>query len=436
MHDEPLIRNISDTARWVATHRAIETERSDALFHDPFARKLAGERGAQIAREFARTGEWAWALRTHLFDRAILACVEQGCDTVVNLAAGLDARPYRLRLPPSLRWVEVDLPDILVEKEEMLGGETPVCRLQRVGLDLADGAARRELLARLGSSAQSALIVTEGLLIYFAREDVLGLARDLAAHASIHRWALDLTSPGLLKMAQQSWGQRLAQGSSSLQFGPPEGPAFFEPAGWKAVEVHSIFKAAARARRVPFPMRLLALLPESSGHQGGRPWGGVCLMGRVGSAGAAGGREGLDRSPLRGTSPGKPPAGTFARSDNLAPDRADRLCGAQPGAGALCFHHVSASNGIHGPMDAAHSERRVATAAALGGRSAGFLRRQSSTRRSNGAATGSPRRSDGGTSASCTCLRSVAKGVGAVHALHEAEVVAPSRSRGRDRAGR
>src|SRR5713226_7063171 len=47
---EPLIRNISDTARWVAVYRARESERPDALFKDTFARKLAGQRGEEIAR--------------------------------------------------------------------------------------------------------------------------------------------------------------------------------------------------------------------------------------------------------------------------------------------------------------------------------------------------------------------------------------------------
>ncbi len=42
------VQNISDTARWAAVFRARETERPDALFRDPYARRLAGERGFQI----------------------------------------------------------------------------------------------------------------------------------------------------------------------------------------------------------------------------------------------------------------------------------------------------------------------------------------------------------------------------------------------------
>src|SRR5467141_5265857 len=109
------IRNISDTARWVAVYRARETERPDALFRDPFARRLAGQRGEEIAAALSgrMREEWPLVLRTYLFDSFIADTVLQGADMVVNLAAGLDTRPYRMDLPRSLQWVEVDLPEIL-----------------------------------------------------------------------------------------------------------------------------------------------------------------------------------------------------------------------------------------------------------------------------------------------------------------------------------
>src|SRR5262245_53513311 len=118
---DPLIRDISDTARWIATYRARETERDDAVFRDPFARALAGERGERIARALPFSEENAWAVvtRTYLIDRAIARLLPSGVDVVVNLAAGLDTRPYRLPLPPELRWIEVDLPEIFDYKEEV-----------------------------------------------------------------------------------------------------------------------------------------------------------------------------------------------------------------------------------------------------------------------------------------------------------------------------
>ena len=111
---EPLIRNISDTARWAAVFRARESERSDALFRDPYARRLAGDRGEQIAASMTmhNRNSWSWVMRTYVFDQYIERMLGAGVDTVLNLAAGLDARPYRMSVPPALRWIEVDLPEL------------------------------------------------------------------------------------------------------------------------------------------------------------------------------------------------------------------------------------------------------------------------------------------------------------------------------------
>ncbi len=215
---EPLLRNISDTALWVAIYRARETDRPDALFRDPFARKLAGERGEQIARDLEKGQryEWPYVARTVRFDQIIREQLKQGADMVINLAAGLDTRPYHMELPASLKWVEVDLPAMIDYKEAILGGEKPRCALERVRLDLTDVAARRELFARLGSSARRVLVITEGLLTYLTRDEVTALGRDLAAQASFRDWAIDLCSPGLLKMLQDNLGA-LEKGRLTLE---------------------------------------------------------------------------------------------------------------------------------------------------------------------------------------------------------------------------
>jgi len=278
--NEPLVRNISDTALWAAVYRARETERPRPLFRDPYARRLAGTRGEEIAASipFSEKATWAWVARTVLYDQFITEQVQQGVDMVVNLAAGLDARPYRMTLPPALRWVEVDLPGILDYKEEILRDETPACALEHVRLDLADFNTRRELFARLGRNAKHALIVTEGLLIYLTAEQIGSWAMDLAAAPGFERWVLDLSSPGLLRMLQKNMGPQLSQGGAKLQFAPSEGPGFFARYGWKAIDVRSQLKTAARLGLPPFLLRMMAMLPESKGAQGSRPWSGVCLF--------------------------------------------------------------------------------------------------------------------------------------------------------------
>jgi methyltransferase (TIGR00027 family) len=280
---EPLIRTISDTALLAAVYRARETERPDALFRDPFARRLAGKRGDQIADSipFSDRATWAWVTRTYLFDQFIAEQCQQGVDMVINLAAGLDTRPYRMALPAALQWIEVDLQKILSYKEEILADEKPVCALERVRLDLSDAAARRALFAQLGRRAARILILAEGLLAYFSAEQVRALAEDLAAPPAFERWILDLMSPGLLRLLQKNLGPSLRESGSSLQFGPKEGPEFFVPCGWKPVDVRSPLKTAARLKRLSFGMRLLSLLPQSNGRQGSRPWSGICLLARI-----------------------------------------------------------------------------------------------------------------------------------------------------------
>ncbi len=277
---EPLIRNISDTARWAAVYRARENDLPNPLFRDPFAGRLAGERGEQIAKSmpFSNRHTWSWITRTYLFDRFITEQVQQGVDMVVNLAAGLDARPYRMALPSSLKWIEVDLPELLAYKEEILGSEKPVCALERIPLDLSNVPARRKLLGQLSRKANKALIITEGLIVYFTADEVGALAQDLAASQNFQRWLLDMPSPGLLRMLQKNMGSQLSQAGAPLKFGPQEGPEFFARYGWKPLDVQSMFRTAARLKRLPLWMRLFAIFPEPAGPAGSRPWSGVCLF--------------------------------------------------------------------------------------------------------------------------------------------------------------
>jgi len=274
------MQNVSDTARWAAVFRARETERPDALFRDPFARRLAGTRGFEMT-ENLRDGNkhaWAWTARTVVFDEFLAREIKNGADMILNLAAGLDARPYRMTLPASLQWVEADLPGILAYKEEILAGENPVCALERIRVDLSVRGARRELFSELQRRARRVVVITEGLVVYFEREEVAALAEDLSANESFARWMVDIASPGLLHMIQRTSGKQLSEVGAPLRFGPPEGPEFFAAYGWRVGEVRGMLKTAAQFGRPPFFLRLLARLPEPQGKQGRQPWSGVCLL--------------------------------------------------------------------------------------------------------------------------------------------------------------
>ena len=282
MSDEAsFVRNVSDTARWVAYFRACETQRADALFRDPYAERLAGEHGFQIANTLAdgNKHEWAWVARTYLFDQFLAREIKEGATLVINLAAGLDARPYRMELPPTLQWVEVDLPEIISYKQNVLANEQPKCRLERISLDLSDGPARRKLFADLDRRAKKIVVASEGLLIYFTPEEVASLARDLASTSHFRNWVIDLASPGQLRLMQRSTGKQLSEAGAAFKFGPAEGAKFFTPHGWDPSDVQGMLKTAAQFNRAP--AELLSLLPEPKGAPGNYPWTGVCLLKRT-----------------------------------------------------------------------------------------------------------------------------------------------------------
>ena len=279
----PLIRNISDTAQWAAVFRAQETERRDALFRDPLARRLAGERGEQIASAMTMhtKNAWSWVMRTYVFDQYVERQLAAGVDTVLNLAAGLDARPFRMAVSPTLRWIEVDLPELLAYKEEILAGEKPRCILERVPMDLSDVARRRALFSQIGASSKRVLIISEGLLVYLSADDVGVLATDLARQPAFRYWICDILSPGLLEMLRREGGAELERAGAPFKFAPPEGPEIFRRYGWQPLLVRSTLKAASRAGRLPWALKLFGLFPEANGAQGKRPWAGLCLLERA-----------------------------------------------------------------------------------------------------------------------------------------------------------
>jgi methyltransferase (TIGR00027 family) len=281
------IENVSDTARWVAVYRAMESDRRDAIFRDPFARRLAGAKGQEIVDSMPRGTQAAWAMivRTAVFDEIILDRVAAGVDCVLNLAAGLDARAWRMSsLPPTLRWIDVDLPGILDYKADMLRDEKPVVRYEAVKVDLTDAARRRALFAQVGAESSRVLVLSEGLLIYLAPDDVAGLARDLHDPQSFRWWVIDLASPMLLKWMSRSWGKRVDAANAPFRFAPEESTKFFEPYGWREEQFRSSWLESKRLNRqmpLAWLWTLVGKLRSRQTQEGFARFSGIVLLQRT-----------------------------------------------------------------------------------------------------------------------------------------------------------
>ena len=258
---ESSIHDVSDTALWVAHYRALETERSDALFHDPLAKVLVGERGRAIAESMKATSlhvQWSVVIRTRIIDRYIEELIGEGIDAVINLGAGLDTRPYRLKLPPGFRWIEVDMPGPIERKEKLLAGEKLVCHLERVGLDLADDAKRRAFLTRVGGECKKALVLTEGVIPYLSEEQVASLGRDIHSQRGLAFWVAEYFSPLLFRFLKNSQRMKKMKNAPFLFF-PKDWYGLFAGAGWEPREMRYISVESMKLGR-PIPRPWWAIL--------------------------------------------------------------------------------------------------------------------------------------------------------------------------------
>jgi methyltransferase (TIGR00027 family) len=256
---DTLIGNVSDTAFWIAHYRALESQRADALFHDPLAGVLAGDRGKQIARGMPRAFMTAWfiVIRTCIIDDYLRFAIAQGADIVLNLGAGLDTRPYRMDLPSSLLWVEADYPDIIDLKQKRLSREAPRCRLERVKLDLACLPERRQLFASVNARGKKMVVLTEGVIPYLNVEAVGSLADDLRALDHACYWIVDYMAPAIIQHRQRLMKTKMQ--NAPFQFKPGDWFGLFRGHGWHLREIRYLSEEGERRHRpirVPLPYKL------------------------------------------------------------------------------------------------------------------------------------------------------------------------------------
>jgi len=124
---------------------------------------------------------------------------------VVDLGAGLDARPFRMALPPKLRWFEVDLPEVFEKKEPALEALGACVRII-VPADLR-GRWSESLLGAGFEVGRPTLWLAEGLLFYLQPPTVdrlLEEAGQLSATGS--RFAADVFGTALRRT--RDWGPR------------------------------------------------------------------------------------------------------------------------------------------------------------------------------------------------------------------------------------
>lgn len=263
-YDVP-VSHIADTAFLSALYRVAESERPDALFKDPQAKILAAPRAKELTDRIAyEETRWLMAIRTAIVDHLIIDLVQsQQVDTIVNVACGLDTRPYRLNLPKRLRWIEADLPGIIDYKTETLVNERPTCQLDRIALDLTETSARKQLWSYFGRDSKHTILLTEGLLYYLSEETVTAMAEEFHAQDAIEWWIADLLPESAIAwMLKQLKRDMSPPGQVAIRFAPEEGYRFFETLGWLPLQFETFGEASeVLGRDLPDSLQV----PEASG---------------------------------------------------------------------------------------------------------------------------------------------------------------------------
>jgi methyltransferase (TIGR00027 family) len=181
------LQAVSRTAVGVARVRAYESSRDDRLFDDPLAAAFVEAAGADAMPDETPTPQrralaFHVIIRTRYYDDCLRDAVASGCRQVVLLAAGLDARGFRLDWPVGTRLFEVDLQEVFTVKEQVLAksGAAPRCERLVVPADLT-GDWLEALHAAGFEPAQRTAWLVEGLLVYLGRDDARKLLETVTA---------------------------------------------------------------------------------------------------------------------------------------------------------------------------------------------------------------------------------------------------------------
>ncbi|WP_250123447.1 SAM-dependent methyltransferase [Chroococcidiopsis sp. CCMEE 29] len=235
---------VSFTAKVMAAARAIETQRPDALFIDPFAEQLAGADAIQAAiprlEEYEKRGRPFSSVRTRFFDDFLMNC-SHDVRQVVLLGAGMDTRAFRLNWKAGTHIYEIDHSDVLHYKESVLAGIHPHCTRHSICADLKESRWSQLLLEQGYQSSEPSIWLLEGFLYYLNSTEVHNLLTKLKNMTILGSWfGTDVINSVVLN-GPDEWAKYW---QSSCDH--PE--SFLANYGWKATAIQPGEKGASFGR--------------------------------------------------------------------------------------------------------------------------------------------------------------------------------------------
>ncbi|MGW6446773.1 class I SAM-dependent methyltransferase [Lentzea sp. NPDC055074] len=175
--------------------RALDSERPASVLHDDEAKRAVD----RIDYDFGKTGmnttsAVGVAIRGRVLDDWTREFLRRtpSC-TVLHLACGLDTRAHRIERPDTVRWVDVDMPDVVALRHKLLPEPRGDYRL------VASSVTEEAWLAEVPAD-RPVVAVFEGLSMYLTQAE---------GHALISRITSRFPSGELLFDVYGSWGIKL-----------------------------------------------------------------------------------------------------------------------------------------------------------------------------------------------------------------------------------
>ena len=232
-----------------AAVRAHESKRADRLFDDPWAALLAGQveqkwSGHSSTNSNSRGSDPAIVIRTKFFDDFLLhAAAEYQIRQVVIVTTGMDTRAFRLAWPEGTRLFELDQPELLAQKEQLLSsaGASPTCWRQILGIDLRDFYWADALCQAGFDPLQRSVWLLEGLLYHLPESSALHLINVITAlSAAESRLGFNIMNHDLLTSPlHRALIESLEKAGIPVTFTMDEPEVVLAERGWSAIAVQN-----------------------------------------------------------------------------------------------------------------------------------------------------------------------------------------------------
>lgn len=240
---------LSETALITLWAKGVEFGRGDALLKDAQAARLLNLIDYDFAKfEQAVMSQVGCCARAALIDnhtRRFLA--EHPDGVVIQLGCGLDARCERLGSPPLTAWYDLDLPDMMRVRSELLppNGNRYLCG------SLFD----TDWMQTVKSHGKPVLVLLEGVLMYFEEKQIRRLFADIARELTQAEAVFDSIPPILLRMQKKHDALRTMDNAPAFLWAPKRFDMFQSwNDRWRVAEVTGI--SSICAHRYPWFARL------------------------------------------------------------------------------------------------------------------------------------------------------------------------------------